>query len=191
MGTARVSANPVGYWERTAALRSLETLNPPPLGCCGCLTLEVRGGHPQTQTPHFRHPSPPEVWCPPRPPQPLTLPGMGGARLGAGVRGVFWGVPGRCSGALSGRQGPGRDAGARKGSGARRRQRRVRVADGMRLTQSMCTIAECAPGGDGPTTARPRLVKIAVVGGSGVGKTGEGGSGRGRSGRGLAAAERG
>lgn len=47
----------------------------------------------------------------------------------------------------------------------------------MRLTQSMCTIAECAPGGDGPAgpaTARPRLVKIAVVGGSGVGKTGEG-----------------
>ncbi|KAL2305192.1 hypothetical protein Nmel_007168 [Mimus melanotis] len=41
----------------------------------------------------------------------------------------------------------------------------------MRLTQSMCTIAECAPGGDGPATARPRLVKIAVVGGSGVGKT--------------------
>ncbi|KAF4790460.1 Ras-like protein family member 11B [Turdus rufiventris] len=35
----------------------------------------------------------------------------------------------------------------------------------------MCTIAECAPGGDGPATARPRLVKIAVVGGSGVGKT--------------------
>ncbi|NXR32759.1 RSLBB protein, partial [Zosterops hypoxanthus] len=41
----------------------------------------------------------------------------------------------------------------------------------MRLTRSMCTIAECAPGGDSPATARPRLVKIAVVGGSGVGKT--------------------
>ncbi|NXG50084.1 RSLBB protein, partial [Psilopogon haemacephalus] len=42
----------------------------------------------------------------------------------------------------------------------------------MRLTQSMCSIAECAPGGDGcPAAARPRLVKIAVVGGSGVGKT--------------------
>lgn len=83
-------------------------------------------------------------------------------------------MSGRCSGALSGRQGPGRDAGARKGPGAQRRQRWARVAAGMRLTQSMCTIAECAPGGDGPATARPRLVKIAVVGGSGVGKTGEG-----------------
>ncbi|XP_042664342.1 ras-like protein family member 11B [Tyto alba] len=41
----------------------------------------------------------------------------------------------------------------------------------MRLTQSMCTIAECAPGGEGCPAARPRLVKIAVVGGSGVGKT--------------------
>lgn len=48
----------------------------------------------------------------------------------------------------------------------------------MRLTQGMCSIAECAaPGGDGPA-ARPRLVKIAVVGGSGVGKTGEGGARR-------------
>lgn len=52
----------------------------------------------------------------------------------------------------------------------------------MRLTQGMCTIAECAaPGGDGPA-ARPRLVKIAVVGGSGVGKTGEGGKRRRRKG---------
>lgn len=88
-------------------------------------------------------------------------------------------------------RGRGGTRGREKGRGARCRQRRVRVADGMRLTQSMCTIAECAPGGDGPATARPRLVKIAVVGGSGVGKTGEGGSGRGEAGRGLAAAERG
>ncbi|XP_067154160.1 ras-like protein family member 11B [Apteryx mantelli] len=48
----------------------------------------------------------------------------------------------------------------------------------MRLTQSMCTIAECAAGGAAGAegcpaagAARPRLVKIAVVGGSGVGKT--------------------
>ena len=51
----------------------------------------------------------------------------------------------------------------------------------MRLTQSMCTIAECAPGGEGCPAARPRLVKIAVVGGSGVGKTGEA-DGRGENG---------
>ncbi|XP_059577730.1 ras-like protein family member 11B isoform X3 [Alligator mississippiensis] len=40
----------------------------------------------------------------------------------------------------------------------------------MRLIQSMCTIAECPP--DCCPAARPRLVKIAVLGASGVGKTG-------------------
>ncbi|NXP45357.1 RSLBB protein, partial [Heliornis fulica] len=32
----------------------------------------------------------------------------------------------------------------------------------MRLTRSMCTVAECAPGGEGCPAARPRLVKLAA-----------------------------
>uniref|UniRef100_A0A8C0GVV3 small monomeric GTPase n=1 Tax=Chelonoidis abingdonii TaxID=106734 RepID=A0A8C0GVV3_CHEAB len=50
----------------------------------------------------------------------------------------------------------------------------------MRLVQNMCTIAEYPQAGSasgdgcsGGSSARPRLVKIAVVGASGVGKTGE------------------
>lgn len=86
--------------------------------------------------------------------------------------------------------GLGAEAGARKAAGERPRRPWVRAGGGaaMRLTQSMCTIAECAPGGDAcpaAAAARPRLVKIAVVGGSGVGKTGEGG------GRGVGAGRRG
>lgn len=82
----------------------------------------------------------------------------------------------------------------KSGAGGGGRARGCAVLSGagsaMRLTQGMCSIAECAaPGGDGPA-ARPRLVKIAVVGGSGVGKTGEGGARRrrrreGKGGRGA------
>lgn len=112
-----------------------------------------------------------------------------GGRLWRGRRFPVSGRRRRGAGAGPGRsrRGPGK---AEPAAAAGRGAVLSGAGSAMRLTQGMCSIAECAaPGGDGPA-ARPRLVKIAVVGGSGVGKTGEGGARRrrrreGKGGRGA------